>query len=90
MSTARYYLSFTRQKTIPYYDRLFPDWKEKTIIMVKFNSPQRILSFDEFIEMYSEIPEERRQFEYDMLQCHPVAYYPEDDLELLEAANVNV
>jgi hypothetical protein len=75
-----------------WYD-LYPDYLEKNVIFLRFDQPQKALSFEEFKQYNAEqiskdyvTPEEQEQAlkaAYEVLQPTISASYPEDDLELL-------
>lgn len=74
------------------WDNLYPDWSEKPVYLVKFDRPQKPLSFDEYIEdvtaKYQSIgqpmpPEDFLEMEYlNNVPFVKTATYPADDLEI--------
>lgn len=73
---------------IPPWNEQYPNWQNKALYMVKFSTPQKVASFQEYIE---QMPN-RETFSEDQLKLlylNTVPYvdranYPEDDLELLQ------
>ena len=88
------YFLVSQQKTdIILWNKLYSDWKTKSVVMIKFNSPQRQLSFDEYMSLprsSEEISEEVLEEAYDSMPAVPYSAYPEDDLELFSVESVDV
>lgn len=70
------------------WNRLYPDWASPTkrVIFVRFNSPQKNVTFEEFKDRY--INSDISEVELDVLYKWTVplaknASYPEDDLEVI-------
>ncbi len=67
------------------WDDLYPDWKNKPVIFVIFKVPQKPVSIE---EIQANIHCEREQAKqlFDDMKPSLAAYYPVDDLEIVETA----
>lgn len=84
------YLNLAGIGTIKYWDRLYPDWKDKNIYLVHYDEPRRVVTYEEYLTSLvpdaSEIYKEsylRKVYEEEVIVRHTM-YYPEEDLELFE------
>lgn len=61
----------------------YPNWKEKLVLMVIFQSPQRTLSKEEF-DLLQNIRKNKLNIKYSDIPIVKIGVYPIDDLELYE------
>lgn len=77
---------------IPYLDEKYPNWKDGLLVQVKYDKPQRPISFDEFFETirgatkeldgFGDIKTEEIEMLYqNTIKLTKVAVYPLEDLE---------
>ena len=87
ISDARFLTSNSPTGENPFWTENYPDWKDGCIVTVKFDKPQRLVSFQEFLnEIPPEVREETEPVELDMhyqngVKVSMFGNYPEDDLE---------
>lgn len=91
--TAEAYQQFYNVKDVPYWTKLFPDWSDKNVILIKFKEPQKLCTLQEYLDNTEQIEPGRYSKEYITeayrnLSPSIVAFYPEDDLEIFEKAEV--
>lgn len=64
------------------WDILYPDWREKPIIYMKYDTPQKNLTINEYLDhhpMKDKLPIERLINEYNNLPDYPITCTPIDD-----------
>ena len=70
------------QKTIR-WDDLYPDWREKFVYIVVFDTPGRTCSYEEYISLESTKFHDKATYEQN-IPIQSCATYPEDDLEVFD------
>lgn len=82
---SNFYLKLSKNDDISYWTELYPDWVNYSTYIVYFSSPQRLMSYDEWLKFYK-IEANESAFKTYESTIPTVAYalYPEQDLELLE------
>ena len=64
------------------WNNLYPDWHTKLLIIVKFNEPQKNMTFEELLASFPDADVDRLKEYYDYeLPLTEAAVYPIDDLE---------
>ncbi len=70
------------QRHLAMWGKKYPGFFDEYIYMVMFDTPQKSLSFEEFIDIYPDIKEERIQEIYDELPLVPMVMCPEQEVIL--------
>lgn len=89
---AKYYWAMNFQNFSPIrWAELYPDWADKKVMVVRYSSPQRHCSLEEWCNSGGvplDHPMAKTVYEA-QVPLRAYSYYPEDDLELVEAAVAN-
>lgn len=74
-------------QSFPRWDELYPSWKDKSIYYIKYKTPQKQCTFEEFCngmqQYYGFIEMQDLEEKYKELPPINIVSFPEDDLELL-------
>lgn len=65
------------------WSNLYPDWKQKTVYVLKLDKPQPAATFEEYLNGQEETEIAREKYCIDVPPQWYIAY-PEDDLENME------
>lgn len=80
------YLQRIQQNNFPRWSAEFPNWEEKPVYSVLLNSPQKNVSWEEYICNFpAETDINKVKMSYNLLPVHSMINYTEDDLELFES-----
>jgi hypothetical protein len=66
------------------WDNLYPGWKRKLVCLIVFKVPQKSTSIEEIKESLNCDDHESERL-FNELKSIPAAYYPIDDLEIVES-----
>lgn len=64
------------------WNKLYPDWMQKPVVMFQFDKPQKVCSFEEYCERDKRSVEELK-IEYEALPDVPIVQAPIDDVYVM-------
>lgn len=80
--TGDFYLLRKELKDVPYWSRLYANWKEKCVYFVKLDKPTAHCTYSDFIEHKpDDVTEMEAVLEYQKIPKLDYMAYPEDDLK---------